>query len=83
MEVCVVSLSQAGLDGNPLQELILGLPEHCIALMEDIDAVFHYTLSQDLPGEGEAPEEAESLNRPTAPRDQSSRVSLSGLFYSF
>ena len=67
------------MDDNSLQELISDLPEHCIALMEDIDAAFHHTLSRDLPGEGEAPEEAESLNRPTAPRDRSSRVSLSGL----
>ena len=71
------------MDDSSLQELISSLPEHCIALMEDINAVFHHTLSQDLLGEGEALEEAESLTRLTAPRDRSSSVLLSGLFYAF
>jgi len=62
-----------------LQELISDLPEHCIALMEDIDAAFHHTLSRDLPGEGEEAKEAKKSNGSASPQDRSSRVSLSGL----
>ena len=36
----MISLSRAGLDDTTLQEMISFLPERCIALMEDIDAVF-------------------------------------------
>jgi chaperone BCS1 len=79
LDVYVVSLSRAGLDDNSLQELISDLPEHCIALMEDIDAAFHHTLSRDLPGEGEAPGENKDPNGAAAPQDRSSRISLSGL----
>ena len=67
------------MDDNSLQELISDLPEHCIALMEDIDAAFHHTLSRDLPGEGEAPGATDGTPRPAAPQDRSSRISLSGL----
>ena len=81
LDVYVISLSRAGLDDNSLQELISDLPEHCIALMEDIDAAFHHTLSRDLLDEGEEPEEAKgpNPNGPGAPQDRSSRISLSGL----
>jgi len=61
-----------------LQELISDLPEHCIALMEDIDAAFHQTLNRDAPQE----EESEQAKRPTGPaaqQDRTSRISLSGL----
>ena len=57
------------MDDSSLQELISDIPEHCIALMEDIDAAFHHTLNRDDEGEG-----SESAN----PR-RSSRISLSGL----
>ena len=70
------------MDGNSLQELISDLPEHCIALMGDIDAVFHHTLSRDLLDEGEAPhEEVKGPNPkgPGVPQDRPSRISLSSL----
>ena len=67
------------MDDNSLQELISDLPEHCIALMEDIDAAFHHTLSRDLPGEGETTGGVESPPKSAAPQDRSSRISLSGL----
>ena len=68
------------MDDDSLQELISELPEHCIALMEDIDAAFHHTLSRDLPGEGEREsDKIERPNGPAVPQERSSRVSLSGL----
>jgi len=67
------------LDDTSLQELISDLPEHCIALMEDIDAAFHHTLNRDLPDEGESPEEAKAPRGPGVPQDRSSKISLSGL----
>ena len=79
LDVYVISLSQAGLDDSSLRGLISDLPEHCIALMEDIDAAFHHTLTRDLPGEGETPEETKGPNVPTVPQERSSRLSLSGL----
>jgi len=69
-----------GLDDNSLQGLISDLPEHCIALMEDIDAAFHHTLKRDLPDEGEESDETKrSKEPPAAPQERSSRISLSGL----
>ena len=79
MDVYVISLSRAGLDDNSLQELISDLPEHCIALMEDIDVAFHHTLSRDIPSEGEGTEESRSPGKGPVAQDRSSRVSLSGL----
>ena len=79
MDVYVISLSRTGLDDNSLQELISDLPERCIALMEDIDAAFHHTLSRDIPGEGEEPEETKHPSRLATPQDRSSKISLSGL----
>ncbi|KAF9649610.1 P-loop containing nucleoside triphosphate hydrolase protein [Thelephora ganbajun] len=81
LDVYIISLSRAGLDDNSLQELIADLPEHCIALMEDIDAAFHRTLSRDLPDEGEESKELRGSNpNPSAiPQERTSRISLSGL----
>jgi chaperone BCS1 len=79
LDVYVISLSRAGLDDNSLQELISDLPEQCIALMEDIDAAFHQTLSRDLPGEGEKLEKATNPNPAATPPERTSRISLSGL----
>jgi len=82
LDVYVISLSRAGLDDNSLQELISDLPEHCIALMEDIDAAFHHTLSRNLLDEGEESEEPKVPTNPTGPGtapDRTSRISLSGL----
>ena len=80
MDVYVISLSRAGLDDNSLQELISELPEKCIALMEDIDAAFHHTISRDLPDEGKGSEETKGPN-PSSPAtpERSSKISLSGL----
>lgn len=64
-----------------MQELISDLPEHCIALMEDIDAAFHQTLNRELPGEGEESEQTKTngLTPSVAPQERTSRISLSGL----
>lgn len=78
LDVYVISLSRAGLDDNSLQELISDLPEHCIALMEDIDAAFHQTLNRDAPQEVES-EQAKRPGGPAANQDRTSRISLSGL----
>ena len=69
LDVYIISFSRFGLDDNSLQELISDIPEHCIALMEDIDAAFHHTLNRDDELEG-----PESVNL-----RRSSRISLSGL----
>ena len=79
LDVYIISLSRLGLDDNALQELISDLPEHCIALMEDIDAAFHHTLSRDLPDEGEAPEGSQSPNNHASKKRQLNGISLSGL----
>jgi mitochondrial chaperone BCS1 len=47
LDVYIISLSQSGMDDGRLAELIAGLPEQCIALMEDIDAAFHHGLNRD------------------------------------
>ena len=78
LDVYVLSLSRAGLDDNSLQELISDLPEHCIALMEDVDAAFHQTLNRDAPQEEES-EQANRPGRPAVQQDRTSRISLSGL----
>ena len=62
-----------------MQGLISDLPEHCIALMEDIDAAFHHTLKRDLAEEGEETDETKRSKEPAAPQERSSRISLSGL----
>jgi len=46
LDVYIISLSRSGLDDNALQELIADLPEKCIALMEDVDAAFHHSISR-------------------------------------
>ena len=77
LDVYIVSLSRTGLDDNALQELIVDLPEKCIALMEDIDAAFHHSINRasEKPGEklitGNKEQESASANTP--------KVTLSGL----
>ena len=73
----IISLSRAGLDDNTLQELIADLPEKCIALMEDIDAAFHHSISRT----SESLEEEPTTNdkeKGSLP-DRTPKVSLSGL----
>ncbi|KAG1725761.1 P-loop containing nucleoside triphosphate hydrolase protein [Suillus lakei] len=77
LDVYIISLSRSGLDDTGLSELISDLPERCIALMEDIDAALHNSLSREdaptLPNQT-----AEFIpSRPPAPT--TSKVSLSGL----
>lgn len=67
------------MDDNSLQELISDLPEQCIALMEDIDAAFHHTISRDLPDEGKEEQAVKAPGVPTTPPERSSKISLSGL----
>ena len=69
LAIYIISFSRLGFDDSSLQELILNIPEHCIALMEDIDAAFHHMLNRDDKGEG--PESANIY--------QSSLISLSAL----
>ncbi|PFH50261.1 hypothetical protein AMATHDRAFT_145587 [Amanita thiersii Skay4041] len=47
LDIYIISLSRAGLDDNSLSKLITELPEHCIAIIEDIDAALTQTLNRD------------------------------------
>ncbi|KAG0709438.1 P-loop containing nucleoside triphosphate hydrolase protein [Suillus ampliporus] len=76
LDVYIISLSRSGLDDTGLSELISILPERCIALMEDIDAALHNSLTrEDAP---KPPNHTESIPGPP-PAATTSRVSLSGL----
>nr|GAT45760.1 predicted protein [Mycena chlorophos] len=46
LDVYIVSLSRSGLDDAGLSELITGLPEKCICLMEDIDCAFSGSINR-------------------------------------
>ncbi|EIW75059.1 P-loop containing nucleoside triphosphate hydrolase protein [Coniophora puteana RWD-64-598 SS2] len=92
LNVYLISLSRAGMDDTMLTESIAGLPEQCIALMEDIDVAFHHGVTRD----SDSSDSSSSLNS-SSPDSQSqtpgahkdtgnkqtktieSRVSLSGL----
>ncbi|KAG1881072.1 P-loop containing nucleoside triphosphate hydrolase protein [Suillus subluteus] len=79
LDVFIISLSRSGLDDTGLSELISDLPERCIALMEDIDAALHNSLSrEDAPT---PPSQTAELipSSPRTPTHTTSRVSLSGL----
>ena len=77
LDVYIVSLSRAGLDDNTLQELIADLPEKCIALMEDIDAAFHHSITRTPENPGKKPIGGDKGKEP--PSDGTSKISLSGL----
>lgn len=47
LNIYAISLSKPSLDDSKLNELMNALPEHCIALMEDIDAAFSQTINRD------------------------------------
>ncbi|KAL0566270.1 hypothetical protein V5O48_015747 [Marasmius crinis-equi] len=47
LDVYIISLSRIGLDDSGLDTLINELPERCVALMEDIDAVFTHGLTRE------------------------------------
>lgn len=64
LDIYIISLSKSGMDDSTLNSLISGLPEHCIALMEDIDAAFTTSLNR---GGMEDPEKS-----PSDPRDPNS-----------
>ncbi|KAJ3931023.1 MAG: P-loop containing nucleoside triphosphate hydrolase protein [Lentinula lateritia] len=81
LDVYVLSLGKAGLDDSSLNGLINRLPERCIALMEDVDAVFTHGLSRDS-------DAVDALANPPNPSGTSTastsapsnnRVTLSGL----
>jgi len=76
LDVYIISLSRSGLDDNGLQELITNLPDMCVALIEDIDAAFHHSISR-------VPENPERYipgdRRQGNPFDDTPKVSLSGL----
>ena len=57
---------RSGLDDDRLRQLVSDPPERCIILMEDIDVAFHRTLNREPKGS-------------KIPRNQSARISLSGL----
>lgn len=48
LDIYIISLSKSGMDDSTLNNLISDLPEHCIALMEDIDAAFTTSLHRGL-----------------------------------
>ena len=77
LDVYIISVSRGGLDDDTLQELIADLPERCIALMEDIDAAFHHSITRtpDNPAMKLITGDREKAPSP----DGSPRVSLSGL----
>ena len=50
LDIYIISLSKTGLDDSTLNSLISSLPEHCIAIMEDIDAAFTHGLARDTIG---------------------------------
>ena len=77
LDVYIVSLSRSGLDDNALQELIADLPEKCIALMEDIDAAFHHSISRAA----ENPEKKliTGDKGPESSSNDTPKISLSGL----
>ncbi|KAG2137620.1 P-loop containing nucleoside triphosphate hydrolase protein [Suillus bovinus] len=77
LDVYIISLSRSGLDDTGLSELISDLPERCIALMEDIDAALHNSLSRE-----DAPTPPKQTAEPihsSLPTHTTSKVSLSGL----
>jgi mitochondrial chaperone BCS1 len=47
LDIYIISLSKVGLDDSSLNALISSLPEHCIAIMEDIDAAFTHGLTRE------------------------------------
>lgn len=77
LDVYIISLSRSGLDDTGLSELISDLPERCIALMEDIDAALHNSLSrEDVPT---PPTHTAEFIPSSPPAHNTSKVSLSGL----
>ncbi|TFY58600.1 hypothetical protein EVJ58_g6323 [Rhodofomes roseus] len=48
LDICIITLSKAGLDDDKLQSLISRMPDKCIALMEDIDVAFRHERNQRL-----------------------------------
>lgn len=64
LDIYIISLSKSGMDDSTLNSLISGLPEHCIALMEDIDAAFTSTLNRSGMDDAE--------RSPSDPRDSNS-----------
>ncbi|KAH8077900.1 P-loop containing nucleoside triphosphate hydrolase protein [Cristinia sonorae] len=94
LDVYIVSLSRSGMDDAALQKLFFGLPERCIALMEDIDAAFtaRRGVTRDNSddddttdkGEGNASgemkdEKKEDRNAKDGTNETGTRVTLSGL----
>lgn len=77
LDVYIISLSRSGLDDSALQELIADLPEKCIALMEDIDAAFHHSISRT----SEKPEKklVSGDKEPASSSNDTPKISLSGL----
>lgn len=77
LDVYIISLSRSGLDDNALQDLIADLPEKCIALMEDVDAAFHHSITRNP----ESPEKKLlAEGKATGPSsNDTSKISLSGL----
>lgn len=77
LNVYIISLSRSGLDDTGLSELISDLPERCIALMEDIDAALHNSLSRE--DASTSPKQTVESIPSSAPTHTTSKVSLSGL----
>ncbi|KAJ3863713.1 P-loop containing nucleoside triphosphate hydrolase protein [Lentinula novae-zelandiae] len=78
LDVYVLSLGKAGLDDSSLNGLINRLPERCIALMEDVDAVFTHGLSRDSDALANLPSPSKTPTAST-PSPSNNRVTLSGL----
>jgi len=77
LDIYIVSLSRSGLDDNALHELIADLPEKCIALMEDIDAAFHHSITRTA--ETAEKKLLAGTKAPGSPSGDTPKISLSGL----
>jgi mitochondrial chaperone BCS1 len=91
LDIYIISLSKTGLDDSTLNSLISQLPEHCIAIMEDIDAAFTHGLTRDAIGTELEDPRARGLQQRSSDDDlglsrsrnpseaKDSRITLSGL----
>ncbi|TFK48570.1 P-loop containing nucleoside triphosphate hydrolase protein [Heliocybe sulcata] len=82
LDVYIITLSKAGMDDAKLSELLSELPEKCIAIMEDIDAAFHQSITREpdhAPSTGLSESTSQSTSSPNGSPSFTTRLTLSGL----
>ncbi|KAH9913547.1 P-loop containing nucleoside triphosphate hydrolase protein [Epithele typhae] len=88
LDIYLLPLTRYGMDDSLLMQSILQLPEHCIVLIEDIDAIFHHGMRRDIDdpeqlaaalAAGHALPPPPPASAHSAQQQPASRVSLSGL----